>query len=327
MTIPDITGTVSISSNVNDHEDSGYFTTLYRKGQTEHGRDWLLFEGRGWGKFLGVVQTMDGGHYCEGDEHFYIDNACSPQINGTGTEDYYLACFWPNPKFDTPFAGCIYDVHIRGGGLKDNYYRLPSAYYRFHLEAPIPFYQSIDARIQHGEMSNILSNYSSLAFCYLKKKPVLVQTDFIKVANRVNAGMHCYCADSDHEEIFVASSPEGNYMDVAESSGGYLHKGGTITFEAAVDPDNCGIRLRRRLDQKYGRQGAKVYIDGEYAGFWYEADKNEYLRWYDSDFDIHPALTKGQTKITVLLDITAGETGCFTEFTYSIFSFIFRDKV
>ena len=33
-----------------------------------------------------------------------------PQIHGTGTEDYYLACLWPNPNYNKPFAGCVGDI-------------------------------------------------------------------------------------------------------------------------------------------------------------------------------------------------------------------------
>jgi hypothetical protein len=83
-----------------------YFTTLYHKGETTYGRDWPLYDSPGTGWFVGVVQSMQYEHYCEGNEHFYIDGAISPQINGTGSEDYYLGCFWPNRQYSSPFASC-----------------------------------------------------------------------------------------------------------------------------------------------------------------------------------------------------------------------------
>ena len=72
-----------------------------------------MLKARGWGKYVGTVQMMMGEHYCEGDEHFTMDNACTPQINGTGSEDYYLFCFWPNPQLTTPYNGTTTDVFCR----------------------------------------------------------------------------------------------------------------------------------------------------------------------------------------------------------------------
>jgi hypothetical protein len=157
---------VSVAPQTYTQDQCGYFTTLYRQGRTEMGHDWLFFEGGGTGWFLGAVQTMFGSHYCEGDEHFALDGTGMPQINGTGSEDYYLCCFWPNVNINLPFAGHIGDPQVKGGGFIEGAYTIPGCYYRFHLDAPIPFYSQIDARIQHGPMSNILSQYSSLAFCY-----------------------------------------------------------------------------------------------------------------------------------------------------------------
>jgi hypothetical protein len=324
VSIPQINAIIEVFPQSFAEEECGYFTTLYRNGQTEHGRDWLFFESPGWGQFAGVVQTMFGGHYCEGDEHFYIDGACSPQLNGTGSEDYYLACFWPNKKFDTPFAGCAYDVHLKGGGLKENAYLFPAAYYRFHLEAPIPFYRSIDARIQHGGMSNIISHYTSLAFCYLKKKSVLVQTDYIDINNKLSEAMHKYSASSCTSIDYTTSSCEGNYFDSVETLNGYRHDGGIIRFKVAIHPNNQGVRLRRRLDQKYGRQKARVWVDDEYVGVWYDAKLNEWLRWYDSDFELPSIVTKGKSVIEISLEVLTDDgLGTFTDFSYRVYCYQF----
>ena len=91
-------------------DETGYFSALYRAGRTEMARDWLIIDALGTGRFLGVVQTMIGGHYCEGNERFAVDGAAMPQVHGTGTEDYYLACLWPNPNYNKPFAGCVGDI-------------------------------------------------------------------------------------------------------------------------------------------------------------------------------------------------------------------------
>lgn len=308
----------SLEKAVPPRERSGYFCTYYHAGLTEYGRDWLFFSGPGAGWFVGVVQTMVGEHYCEGDEHFSLDRACSPQINGTGSEDYYLMCFWPNRHVTLPFAGSVGDVFQQGGGFYPGSYRFPGRYYRFHLEAPIPFYSHADLRIQHGRESDIRSNYTSLAFLYLSPTPVHHQTDYLKVTNTGSEAMHGYTTSQANETITVNSSCEGDELHFPHRDTGRVHAGGEIRFSVAIDPGNQGVRLRRRLDQAVGRQQADVFIDGEFAGAWYHADENPALRWFDSDFDIHPRYTRGKERLAVQLILGAGAR--FTDFSYEVYS-------
>jgi hypothetical protein len=293
--------------------DTGYFCALYHAGRTEMARDWLILDALGTGRFLGVVQTLDGGHYCEGNERFTVDGAAMPQVHGTGTEDYYLACLWPNPNYNMPFAGCVGDITKIPG---------PACYYRFHLEAPLPFYSSLDARIQHGGMSDIVSRYRTLGFCYLRKRPVLRQTDFIDVANETSERQHNYQAVGSTLTDELEASYEGNNAGTLLRDRGRVHFAGDITFTAAVAPDNSGVRLRRRLDQKFGRQAADVYVDGQFAGTWYHADQNEFLRWHDSEFDLPPELTRGKSELKLRLAVkTEQDFGPFTDFRYEVLSY------
>jgi hypothetical protein len=301
---------------------AGYFTTLFREGTTTYGRDWLFCETPGTGWFVGVVQSMKGEHYCEGDEHFHIDGAISPQINGTGSEDYYLGCFWPNTEFNSPFANCVGDIQEQGGGTFDSAYGVASCYSRFHLEAPVPFYSHLDARIQHGGASHILSSYASLAFYYLRRRPALVQSDYINVGNTSSEDAHRYRATRSKATGPVEGHPEGHTTEAVIREQGRRHEGGEISFTVAVDPENRGVRLRRRLDQGSPRQTARVYINGERVGTWYHPDHNGHLRWFDSDFDIHPRFTQGKKSLDVRLVVHAGGgRGLFTDFCYQVFSF------
>ncbi|MFZ1935304.1 MAG: DUF2961 domain-containing protein [Thermoguttaceae bacterium] len=293
--------------------DTGYFSALYRAGRTEMARDWLILDAQGTGRFLGVVQTMFGSHYCEGNERFTVDGAAMPQVHGTGTEDYYLACLWPNPNYNKPFAGCVGDITKTPG---------PACYYRFHLEGPLPFYSSLDARIQHGAMSDIVSQYRTLGFCYLRKRPVLRQTDLIDVANETSERQHNYRAAGSTLTGELEASYEGNNAGTMIRDDGRMHTGGEIAFTVAVAPDNSGVRLRRRLDQKFGRQSVDVYVDGQPAGTWYHADQNEFLRWHDSEFDLPPELTRGKSELKLRLAVKSGEGhGPFTDFRYEVLSY------
>ncbi|HUU96037.1 MAG TPA: hypothetical protein VM487_09865, partial [Phycisphaerae bacterium] len=49
---------------------------------------------------------------------------------------------------------------------------------------------------------------------------------------------------------------------------------------------------------------------------------NEHLRWFDSDFDIHPNHTRGKGSLAVELVVKTGdERGVFTDFNYRVYCF------
>ena len=318
--VTSITSRVDYRTSTTPPERLAYFTTLFREGWTTYGRDWLLAETPGTGWYVGTVQTMLGEHYCEGDEHITLDGAVSPQINGTGTEDYYLGCFWSNREFNTPFACCVGDIREEAGSFEGTYF-VRSCYTRYHLEAPIPFSSHLDARIQHGGFNTIRSSYGSLAFFYLRPRPALFETDMLDVGNLASEAAHEYTATS-REVVALTARPEGRHHLTEETDSGRRHESGEITFTVAIDPTNRGVRLRRRLDQMSGRQRAEVFIDGESAGRWYHADRNPTLRWFDSDFDLHPRFTAGKSALEVKLVIDRSEgRGPFTDFRYRVFCF------
>lgn len=304
-----ISAEVRLIKNAYKEDKTGYFYANYRDGRTEMGRDWLFADAIGTGKYLGSVQTMHGMHYCEGDEHITIDGTGMPQVNGTGSEDYYLGCYWPNRNFNLPFAGCVGDISLVPG---------PACYFRFHLEAPINFYSSFDARIQHGGNSDIVSHYRSCAFYYLRKMPAMRLTDFIDVANEASEKAHSYRSAGSILTGLLDASYEGNASTTTIRDDGRAHTKGSISFSVAVDPKNNGALLRRRLDQNTGRQSAEVYVDGVKIGVWYHADQNSFLRWWDDDFEIPASTTKGKSKLAIRLKVLSP----INDFRYEAFSYV-----
>jgi hypothetical protein len=301
-----------------------YFTTMAHIGETVYGHDWVLYEGRGAGWYAGTVQSMRKSHYCEGNEHITLDGAIAPQINGTGSEDYYLACFWPNVDFDSPFAAVAGDIMREGGGTQDGAYFVPSSYARYHLEAPLPFRSSIDARIQHGGQSDVKSEYRSLAFVYLRRSAGLVETDYVDVGRPESEKAHGYRTSdggAPGAPVTLESRPEGEAFETALRFDGRYHAAGTIHLRVAVDPANNGVRLRRLFDQKGPRQTARVFVDGRYAGTWLDASGNEFLRWAESDLDIAPAFCRGKRALDLELVVeTSDGQSPFSDFSYRVFS-------
>lgn len=319
---------VSLSEEAYPQEESGYFTTCYRRGETAYGEDWLLGRVFGRGVYLGTVQSMQYQHYCEGDERTYVDGSATPAFNGTGSEDYYLACYWPNLDFDLPFAGCVGNIKLERENPSEsdwhavdaNVYRRPCCYYRFHLDAPIVFQSQLEARIEHGANSNIHSQYRSLSFFYVNADSGLLPTDLIDVGNELSEKGHQYDSTSS-TPVPLTAQYEGTWDLVPVFDTGRYHTGGSIKFQAAIQPSNRGVRLRRRFDQNEGRQMAEVYVDNQLVGRWYDPDENSHKRWCDSDFAIPPDYTTGKNEISVELKIVPADTAKnFTDFTYWIYS-------
>jgi hypothetical protein len=63
-------------------------------------------------------------------------------------------------------------------------------------------------------------------------------------------------------------------------------------------------------------------VDKKFAGTWYHADQNEFLRWHDSEFDLPPELTRGRSELKVRLAVKSDEGhGPFTDFRYEVLSY------
>ena len=70
-----------------------YFHARYRQAlPTEPGRPYEILSVRGRGHYVGTVFSVvqnEAGWFGEGDERFYADGVTKPDIEGTGTEDYF----------------------------------------------------------------------------------------------------------------------------------------------------------------------------------------------------------------------------------------------
>jgi hypothetical protein len=278
--------------------DAGYFRTwFHRDPHTALGRDYLFLEVPGRGQLVGVVHTLLGGHYCEGDIRFYVDGSRTPGLYGTGTEDYYHSACWPNIDQHTPFHGCVGDVQAEAEALGLSAYDIRSCYYRFHLEAPIRFQDGIKAGIEHGGTNDTDSSYTSLAFYYSLDSPGLLCTDVVEIGDAASEAVHDLRAES-ATRYSLEGFFEGDDDDVAWSFDG-LATPGAVSVDLAIDPANRGLRLRRVFDQLQGRQRAYVYVDGDYAGEWYDPDENQWMRLAESDFEAPASLTQGKRQVTV----------------------------
>lgn len=161
-----------------------YFHAEYRQAQPNHGwtDDWttnqtplvndktnldgkgnyVWMEAKGHGQYVGVTMSVLQNQdmwWGEGDDMFFIDGSKTPQIVGTGSEDYFLGAWDFGGK---PFSYQLYGAPVVGPELAGS----RSSVYRFHLAQPIPFEKSFKATIEHGTANHRSDNFYSVAYWY-----------------------------------------------------------------------------------------------------------------------------------------------------------------
>jgi hypothetical protein len=130
--------------------------------------NYVILEAHGRGHYVGCNLNIDcfsrqkNDWYGEGDDMIFIDgDAWPPTLHGTGTEDYFNAAFCPSREFSTPYHGLtVYS------GTEDWPWKGKNSLYRFHIEDPIMFRESIRVTIEHGHANNLSNDYSSTAYWY-----------------------------------------------------------------------------------------------------------------------------------------------------------------
>jgi len=158
-----------------------YFHAQYRQAQPNQGssNDWanngdanarknlngednyVFMEATGRGHFVGVTHSVLQNQdfwWGEGDEMIFLDGAKTPQITGTGSEDYYTGSWDFQKPFSYPYAGAPL-VGIERAGSR-------SMAYRFHIEDPVPFEKSIKVTMEHGHANHRSDNWYTVAYWY-----------------------------------------------------------------------------------------------------------------------------------------------------------------
>jgi hypothetical protein len=128
--------------------------------------NYVILEASGRGHYVGCSLNIDcfarqkNDWYGEGDDMIYIDGDSSPTLHGTGTEDYFNTAWSPQEEFCSPYHGLP---------LTSNEgwpYGGKHSMYRFHIEDPVHFHESIRVTIEHGHANEGSHDYSSTAYWY-----------------------------------------------------------------------------------------------------------------------------------------------------------------
>lgn len=131
-------------------------------------RNYVILDTRGRGHYVGCNLNVDvferqvNDWYGEGDDMIVVDGeSWPPRLHGTGTEDYFNTAFCPTQEYSAPYHGItVYSGNEAWpwGGK--------NSLYRFHIEDPIAFEESIRVSIETGHDNALANDYSSTAYWY-----------------------------------------------------------------------------------------------------------------------------------------------------------------
>lgn len=150
-----------------DNWAGNYEPLLEAKKNLNGEGNYVFLEASGTGHFVGVTHGIlqnQTGWPGEGDEMIFIDGQTSPELTGTGSEDYYNGA-WNFGGVDDPRPfGYLHN----GAPLMRNPERVGGSYclYRWHTESPLTFQKSIRVTIEHGHANHRSDNFYSTAFWY-----------------------------------------------------------------------------------------------------------------------------------------------------------------
>jgi hypothetical protein len=128
--------------------------------------NYVVLEAQGRGHYVGcnmnyhnLRSTEQWNWYGEGDDMIFVDGEpFPPSLHGTGTEDYFNTAWCPTQVYSGPYHG----ITMAGGPNWSDKISL----YRFHVEDPVCFRESIRVTIEHGHDNRRSDDISSTAYWY-----------------------------------------------------------------------------------------------------------------------------------------------------------------
>jgi len=124
--------------------------------------NYRILKAKGQGQVIGMhlqIDNVAGGWYGEGDDMVFIDGRkWPPALHGTGTEEIFGGGACPSSEYSGPYSGfqLIENENFSG----------KNGMYRWYVNDPLRFRESIELSIEHGHANNFENDYSSVAYWY-----------------------------------------------------------------------------------------------------------------------------------------------------------------
>ncbi|HEY6541114.1 MAG TPA: DUF2961 domain-containing protein, partial [Ktedonobacteraceae bacterium] len=296
--------------------------------QPQRGQDMTFLDVTGSGKLVGtVINFTEPGSTLEGDPHIYLDDSQTPQIAVTGTEEWGLGGnYWNGDQQVTlPLGGLPSSINNPPGTNIDG-----ASLYRFLIADSIPFNRHLVVRWEHGGSDESTLPYRATMLWYGTPAQTALLSDDLMPAAPTSALAHHYLAPGEHIYQLTAAYEYTVNSPLSTATGTAVT--GTASFTMRLDPRNVGAFLRRTFDDCVANQRANVYLDGNFAGTWYDAGASNgagidgHRRcWRDEDFPLPAALIAGKSSVQVSIAFaptTDPQDSEWTAFRYSMFSFV-----
>jgi hypothetical protein len=268
----------------------------------------------------------------EGDPRFFFDDSQTPQVQGTGTEEWGGGGdYWEGGQTTTlPFFG--HPVGAPSSASSQTADDAIESAYRFLLADLMPFGRNARVQLEHGGVDDSVEHYRTVAYWYGLPGACLVPTDTLHVGDTADEARHRYLSATASAVDAVSSRYEWGVDQVAgavvypETQDTGRHMTGTTEFSIAIQPKNFGVLLRRKLDYAYPDQRAEVFVADDTpgapfadAGVWYLAGSNTCVysnpiseppaiqptvetsnrRWRDDEFLVPRSMTDGRSGLRV----------------------------
>jgi hypothetical protein len=263
-----------------------------------------------------------------------------------------------------PFAG--HPVGAKSAKEAQNEEDKIESAYRFLLADAMPFGKNALIRLEHGGTNESTEHYESVTYWYGLPAPSLLKTDELAVGDEESERGHAYSSPDASPPYEITSRYEwgpdtlkGETVYPPQTDRGRTTKTSS-EFTLKVDPGNCGVMLRRKLDYAFPNQRAEVFVSDpgktvwKPAGIWYLAGSNTCVfsnppkgdelgatqhvvqtsnrRFRDDEFLIPRPLTRGRSAIRVRVKFTPVQTPLFpghpllelawSEIRYTAYSFV-----
>lgn len=166
--------------------DDNISNALYTFGgkNTTGENNYVILDAVGKGHYVGcnlnihnLRFTQEWNWYGEGDDMIFIDGEkWPPSLHGTGMEDYFNTAWCPQQEQNAPYHGIILGGNPNWAGKISTY--------RYHIQDPIHFDESIKVTIEHGHNNHRSDDYSSTAYWY-QTEPHMTIDPILPVKNRL----------------------------------------------------------------------------------------------------------------------------------------------
>ena len=254
--------------------------TYHDHVKPEVGRDLVLLDtdtegGPFCGTLVGTAFTFTdsanlGG--LDGDPRMYFDDSETPQVQGTGTDAWAGGRgAWAGGKTNTlPFVG--HPVGAPSLALAKSARDAIHSAYRFLVADAMPFGRRARVQLEHGGIDESTERFRTLALWYGKRGECLKKTDALHVGDATDEAMHAYSSPTAGDPVSITSRYEGGVDTVAgveivpTTTDTGRRMTGVTEMSLAIDPDNQGVLLRRKLDYSIPDQRAEVWISREEEG-------------------------------------------------------------